>query len=65
MSQYLYLRNITKFHLLISMLHFLKNLIESRIDAINNPIKKPIQTPVALSSVYNPRYIINGIPKTT
>ena len=55
MSQYLCLRNITNVHLLISMLHFLKNLIESRIDAINNPIKKPIQTPVALSSVYNPR----------
>ena len=42
MSQYLCLRNITKIHLLISMLHFLKNLIESRIDAINNPIKKPL-----------------------
>ena len=55
MSQYLCLRNITKIHFLILMLHFLKNLIESRIDAINNPIKKPIQTPVALSSVYNPR----------
>ena len=39
----------------ISKLHLLKNLIESKIDAINRPIKKPIHTPVALRSVYNPR----------
>ena len=41
----------------------IKNLELKKNDEAASPNKKPIHTPIALSSVYKPKYTITGNPK--
>ena len=48
---------------LINWSLFKKNLKLKKNDDAKSPNKKPIHTPIALSSVYKPKYTITGNPK--
>ena len=48
---------------LINWSLFIKNLKLKKNDDAVKPNKKPIHTPIALSSVYKPKYTITGNPK--
>jgi len=48
---------------LINWSLFIKNLTLKKNDDAVRPNKKPIHTPIALSSVYKPKYTITGNPK--